>query len=73
MRLTLHTALLLACLFSINMRAQVEETPLDFHSISICDGLAGNQVNVITKTGDGYIWIGTTSGLSRFDGYHCRN
>lgn len=73
MRLTLHTALLLACLFSINMRAQVEETPLDFHSISIRDGLAGNQVNVITKTGDGYIWIGTTSGLSRFDGYHCRN
>jgi signal transduction histidine kinase/ligand-binding sensor domain-containing protein len=32
------------------------------------DGLLRGQPNVITQTKDGYIWIGTTAGLVRFDG-----
>jgi signal transduction histidine kinase/ligand-binding sensor domain-containing protein len=34
----------------------------------IKDGLLRGQPNVITQTKDGYIWIGTTAGLVRFDG-----
>lgn len=31
-------------------------------------GLPHNSVRAITKTCDGYIWVGTPSGLARFDG-----
>ncbi|MDB6021680.1 MAG: Two component regulator, sensor protein [Pedosphaera sp.] len=30
------------------------------------DGLAGDNLKVITKTSDGALWIGTTTGMSRF-------
>ncbi len=32
------------------------------------DGLPNNQVLAITQSPDGYLWIGTTVGLTRFDG-----
>jgi signal transduction histidine kinase/ligand-binding sensor domain-containing protein len=32
---------------------------------STADGLAGNVVSIITETGDGAMWFGTTTGLSR--------
>jgi ligand-binding sensor domain-containing protein/signal transduction histidine kinase len=32
------------------------------------DGLPHSRVRVITQTADGYLWIGTSGGLARFDG-----
>src|SRR4051812_44768397 len=32
------------------------------------DGLPQNRIHVITQTSDGYLWIGTSGGLVRFDG-----
>ena len=32
------------------------------------DGLPGNEVTAILQTRDGYLWIGTSAGLARFDG-----
>ncbi|MEP6662344.1 MAG: two-component regulator propeller domain-containing protein [Verrucomicrobiota bacterium] len=32
------------------------------------DGLPDNTVQAITQTRDGYLWVGTTKGLARFDG-----
>jgi ligand-binding sensor domain-containing protein/signal transduction histidine kinase len=32
------------------------------------NGLPGNGVNAIAQTADGYIWLGTSAGLVRFDG-----
>ena len=37
------------------------------------DGLASNATRVGLQTSDGFIWIGTTSGLSRFDGHEWVN
>jgi len=37
------------------------------------DGLAGSTVYDMCQDKDGYIWFGTESGLSRFDGTHFRN
>ena len=37
-------------------------------SYSISDGLAHKHVNYFCKDKDGYLWIGTWGGLSRFDG-----
>src|SRR5258708_34269142 len=33
------------------------------------DGLSDNQVLAVVKDKIGYLWIGTTSGLNRFDGH----
>jgi ligand-binding sensor domain-containing protein/signal transduction histidine kinase len=32
------------------------------------DGLPGNEVTALLQTRDGYLWIGTSAGLARFDG-----
>jgi signal transduction histidine kinase/ligand-binding sensor domain-containing protein len=34
------------------------------------DGLPDNQVTAITQGQDGYLWVGTFTGLARFDGVH---
>ena len=33
------------------------------------DGLVGNATRAIAQTPDGFIWVGTVDGMSRFDGY----
>ncbi|ALJ01173.1 hybrid sensor histidine kinase/response regulator transcription factor [Rufibacter tibetensis] len=40
-----------------------------FLRIDVNNGLSHNQVNSFLKDSKGYIWIGTSSGLNRFDGY----
>lgn len=40
-----------------------------FSHLTVEDGLPNNTVNTICQDGDGRIWIGTHSGVSRFDGY----
>lgn len=37
------------------------------------DGLPGNMVQCLHQTSDGFLWIGTEDGLSRFDGSNFRN
>ena len=39
----------------------------------ITDGLAGSVVYCITQDADGFIWTGTETGVSRFDGIHFLN
>jgi signal transduction histidine kinase/ligand-binding sensor domain-containing protein/DNA-binding response OmpR family regulator len=44
----------------------------NFSHLDITNGLSDNQVNSIYKDGKGFMWFGTTSGLSRYDGYKFR-
>src|SRR6202042_3795643 len=37
------------------------------------DGLAGSVVYNIVQDNDGFMWYGTETGLSRFDGTHFKN
>src|SRR5436190_219684 len=37
------------------------------------DGLPQNTVNALVQTRDGYLWVGTSGGLGRFDGVRFRN
>ena len=39
----------------------------------ISEGLAGSTVYCITQDKEGFIWIGTETGVSRFDGAHFKN
>ena len=64
----------LVFVLSLNVPLSLAQEPdAEFLTIGLREGLAGNQVNVICKSRDGYLWFGTSSGLSRFDGYHCKN
>src|SRR5205814_1660740 len=45
------------------------ETPgWDIHQWTTENGLPQNDVKAVAQTPDGYLWIGTLSGLARFDG-----
>ncbi|OAI57414.1 hypothetical protein AYO49_02040 [Verrucomicrobiaceae bacterium SCGC AG-212-N21] len=37
------------------------------------DGLPQNGINAIEQTHDGFLWVGTSGGLARFDGVRFRN
>src|SRR5882757_8887778 len=37
------------------------------------DGLAGSNAYCITQDKEGFIWVGTDAGVSRFDGTHFKN
>ncbi len=41
--------------------------------LSTSDGLAGNTINELLQDPDGFIWVATNNGLSRFDGYNTMN
>ena len=42
---------------------------LRFEHITVKDGLSSNSVTNIAEDKQGFIWIGTTGGLNRYDGY----
>lgn len=41
---------------------------MNYYSIITFEGLPSNTVGAIKKDATGFIWIGTRSGLCRFDG-----
>lgn len=44
-----------------------------FKTLDARNGLTSSQVNCILKDSRGYVWLGTTSGLYRYDGYVFKN
>jgi ligand-binding sensor domain-containing protein len=69
MRKYLSLALLLTILLPTCLLSQ----EYSYTHYDITDGLAGSTVYCITQDKDGFIWLGTETGLSRFDGTHFRN
>lgn len=51
-------------LFALTAKAQ----QYNFQRYSVRDGLPQSEVNAIFQDRDGYMWIGTDAGVSRFDG-----
>ena len=46
---------------------------LNSRRISVQDGLLGNTVNELAQDAEGYIWMATNNGLTRYDGYSTVN
>jgi len=46
---------------------------LRFEHLSVAEGLAQETVLAVVQDRDGFMWFGTQSGLSRFDGYRVIN
>jgi signal transduction histidine kinase/ligand-binding sensor domain-containing protein len=49
-----------------------ETVSYKFHTWNSANGLPDERIMSILRTRDGYIWMGTLSGLVRFDGLHFR-
>jgi signal transduction histidine kinase/ligand-binding sensor domain-containing protein len=65
--LAVWLALAAPALFALNPHKTLAQYS---HSVwTEADGLSGDGVRAIAQTTDGYLWIGTNEGLSRFDGY----
>lgn len=50
-----------------------QELRFSFKHLTTSQGLASNQINAIAQDSQGYIWIGTSNGLQRYDGIRFRN
>ncbi len=67
-RLTVTILLLLVC-----QQAMYTKTMLTGKTLTTRDGLLSNRVNDLLQDDKGYIWLGTSNGLSRYDGYSFLN
>lgn len=63
--------LIICCLLVLPYASRSQEYSYTHYDIP--DGLAGSTVYCITQDKDGFLWMGTESGVSRFDGTHFRN
>ena len=66
----LHALLLFACLSCLALAGQ--KPHFQFSHLDIRRGLSNNQFTCFFKDQKGFLWVGTMSGLNRYDGYHFR-
>ncbi|MDQ3016954.1 MAG: histidine kinase, partial [Bacteroidota bacterium] len=59
--------------YGASVHSQVFPKDEDFNLYTLKDGLPDNNVLAIEQDDQGYIWVGTSSGLSCFDGAHFTN
>ncbi|GGA86281.1 sensor histidine kinase [Puia dinghuensis] len=66
-------ALFLTSLLSLLLPVCSFSQEYSYTHYDVSAGLAGSVVYCITQDKDGFIWVGTETGVSRFDGTHFRN
>ena len=62
--------LVILSIFGSGSMASAEDYRSDFEAVSydMASGLTSLEINAIAQTNDGYIWVGSYSGLYRYDG-----
>ena len=67
-------------LYIIAISLSLAVTPVDAHHIqldatrlSVKDGLSCNTIKSVEQDRDGFIWLATSNGMSRYDGYRFKN
>jgi len=68
MRMQLIKILFLPICLSFFLQAADTRNYFQHNAWTIDEGLPMNTVNAVIQTPDGYLWVGTESGLCRFDG-----
>ena len=69
----LCTMILFSLLTLQQSHADEPVTYLNFDNFTQAEGLPNNQIQCIFQDSKGWIWLGTSQGLSRFDGYRFVN
>jgi len=62
------TLLLIIVAMMFRSFAYSQNTNISFETYTMSDGLSNNTISCIYQDSKGFIWIGTPSGLNRFDG-----
>jgi len=70
--LRLRLALLLACIV-ISFQSYAQSDEMISRRYLMKDGLSHNFTSCILQDSNGFLWVGTESGLNRFDGIHFKN
>ena len=65
-----RSLLVLLCVLSF---LKVSSQQYNFINYSFEEGLAQSQVNSIIQDNEGYLWVATLGGLSRFDSHNFKN
>lgn len=64
------TAIYILCVILTTSGNTNEKTlTMMFKQLSISEGLSNNSVRSIFRDSRGFLWIGTESGLNKYDGY----
>lgn len=63
--------LLLSFIFLITtiIKGEIDIPDLRFQHFTVEDGLSVNTISAITQDSKGFIWLGTSNGLNRYDGH----
>lgn len=68
-----HTRKLYAYIFVIfwifSFQSIIGQSSYVFHHLETSEGLSNNNVRTILRDSYGFLWVGTESGLNRYDGY----
>ena len=67
----MNKLILLVCGLIVSVAAFSQQ--YNFIGYSVAEGLAQSQVRAICQDDDGYVWVGTLGGLSKFDGINFEN
>ncbi len=60
--------ILISCVFILHDPVYSNDQPLCFYRISTENGLSHNRVHAVIQDSKGFLWIGTSDGLNRYDG-----
>ena len=60
---------LLAIFWIVSFQSIIGQSPYVFHHLKTSEGLSNNNVKAILRDSYGFLWVGTESGLNRYDGY----
>ena len=72
-RLMTKWVVLMTCLAVSGYVASQPSADIKFERITTTNGLSNNQINDVFQDKQGYIWVGTLSGLNRYDGYNVKS
>ncbi|MDR7210274.1 two-component regulator propeller domain-containing protein [Flavobacterium piscis] len=64
---------LLVLFWTMSFQNILAQSNYIFHHLGTNDGLSNNNVKAVLKDSYGFLWIGTESGLNRYDGYGFKN
>lgn len=67
--LFLSFLIILSCLATAFPQAQAPTQTIEPTYVSVADGLVSPTVNAVMQDSFGLIWIGTSNGLQKYDGY----
>ncbi|QGY44072.1 response regulator [Maribellus comscasis] len=60
-------------IFGSAFQLYAQNIPANFSNIGVSDGMTSNWVTSLHRDSEGLMWIGTSRGLNRFDGYQITN